>query len=107
MTVDQLREWLSIPAGTLERVCDINTRVIGQARRELDQKASISFRPKPIRKGRGTGGWFFQVVDNKPKPKRQRPLPPLPGPRPTPTEEDLARGRAILAEFKAQLKGAA
>ena len=106
MTVDQLREWLSIPPGTLQRVCDINNRVIGQARRELDQKASISFRPRPIREGRGTGGWFFEVVDNKPKPKRRRPLPPA---EPTPglSDEELARGRAMLAELKAKVQKAA
>lgn len=70
MTVPELREWLSIGAGTLERTCDLKMRVIEQARRELNAKASITFNAKTIRNGRKTVGWFFEIKDNKPKRKK-------------------------------------
>jgi plasmid replication initiation protein len=70
MTVPELREWLSIGAGTLERTCDLKTRVIEQARQELNAKASITFNAKAIRNGRKTVGWFFEIKDNKPKRKK-------------------------------------
>jgi plasmid replication initiation protein len=70
MTVEQLREWLGISPGTLERTCDLTTRVIEQARRELSAKASLTFKPKPRRQGRKTVGWFFEVKDNEPRKKK-------------------------------------
>lgn len=66
MTVDELREWLGISPGILERTCDLTKRVIEQARQELNSKASLSFKPKPLRVGRRTSGWFFEIKDNKP-----------------------------------------
>jgi hypothetical protein len=94
MTIDELRRWLCIPPGTLQRVCDLTKRVIYQAQKELDQKSTISFRPKPIREGRGTTGWFFEVVDNQLKAKRKpkrRSAPPLAEPLPKPDLEPIAR----------------
>jgi plasmid replication initiation protein len=70
MTVPELREWLSIGPGTLERTCDLKMRVIEQARQELNAKASITFNAKAIRNGRKTVGWFFEIKDNKPKRKK-------------------------------------
>ena len=67
MTVEELRQWLSIEPGTLDRTCDLTTRVIEQARRELNEKASLTFIAKPVRHGRKTVGWFFEIKDNKPK----------------------------------------
>jgi plasmid replication initiation protein len=70
MEVGELREWLSIGAGTLERTCDLNKRVIEQARQELNAKASLTFKAKPVRHGRKTVGWFFEIKDNKPRRKQ-------------------------------------
>jgi plasmid replication initiation protein len=70
MTVEQLREWLGINPGTLERTCDLTKRVIEQARQELNVKASLTFKPKPLRAGRKTSGWFFEIKDNKPRKKK-------------------------------------
>jgi plasmid replication initiation protein len=70
MTIEQLRQWLSIGEGILTRTCDLNTRVIEQARKELTAKASITFKPKAQREGRKTVGWFFEIKDNKPKRNR-------------------------------------
>jgi plasmid replication initiation protein len=72
MTVEQLRDWLGIRPGVLERTCDLNSRVIEQARKELNLKASLTFKPKPLRKGRGTAGWFFEIKDNKPAQGRKK-----------------------------------
>lgn len=66
MTVEQLREWLEISPSTLERMCDLKARVIEQARRELNLKASLTFTAKPTKIGRKTVGWFFEIKDNKP-----------------------------------------
>jgi plasmid replication initiation protein len=71
MTVEQLREWLGIGPGVLDRTCDLTKRVIEQARRELNVKASLTFKAKPLREGRKTAGWFFEIKDNKPR--RQKP----------------------------------
>jgi plasmid replication initiation protein len=71
MTVEQLREWLGIGPGVLERTCDLTKRVIEQARQELNVKASLTFKPKALREGRKTSGWFFEIKDNKPR--RQKP----------------------------------
>jgi plasmid replication initiation protein len=70
MTIEELREWLSIGESILTRTCDLNTRVIEQARKELTAKASITFKPKAKREGRRTVGWFFEIKDNKPKRNR-------------------------------------
>ena len=70
MTVEQLREWLGIGPGTLERTCDLTKRVIEQARQELNLKASLTFNSKPLREGRKTAGWFFEIKDNKPRKKK-------------------------------------
>ena len=70
MTVEQLREWLGIGPGTLERTCDLTKRVIEQARQELNLKASLTFNPQPLREGRKTAGWFFEIKDNKPRKKK-------------------------------------
>jgi plasmid replication initiation protein len=67
MTVEQLREWLGISPGILERTCDLTKRVIEQARQELNAKASLTFKPKTLRQGRRTSGWFFEIKDNKPR----------------------------------------
>jgi hypothetical protein len=67
MTEQDLREWLSISPGTLERTCDLKKRVIDQAQRELDGKASLTFRARVLREGRKTSGWFFEIKDNKPR----------------------------------------
>jgi plasmid replication initiation protein len=70
MTVEQLREWLGIGPGILERTCDLTKRVIEQARLELNAKASLTFKPKALRTGRKTSGWFFEIKDNKPHRKK-------------------------------------
>ena len=78
MTVEQLREWLEIRPGILERTPDLTSRVINQARKELNLKASITFKAKPLRAGRRILGWFFEIKDNKarrPKPSGAVELP--------------------------------
>ena len=70
MTVGQLREWLEISPGVLERTSNLTSRVIEQARLELNAKASLTFKPRPLREGRRTAGWFFEIKDNKPRQKR-------------------------------------
>src|SRR5580704_16482786 len=64
MTVEQLREWLGISPGILERTPDLTSRVINQARKELNLKASLTFKAKPLRAGRRISGWFFEIKDN-------------------------------------------
>ena len=71
MNVQELREWLSIADGVLERTCDLKMRVIEQARLELNAKASLTFNAKPVRHGRKTAGWFFEIKDNKPKQRKK------------------------------------
>jgi plasmid replication initiation protein len=44
--------------------------VIEQARQELNLKASLTFNSKPLREGRKTAGWFFEIKDNKPRKKK-------------------------------------
>jgi hypothetical protein len=72
MTEQEMRDWLSIPPGTLERTCDLKKRVIDQAQRELDSKASLTFRARALREGRKTSGWFFEIKDNKPRRSSKR-----------------------------------
>jgi plasmid replication initiation protein len=67
MSVEKLRDWLSIKKGVLERISDLNMRVIEQARRELNAKASLTFIAKANRQRRETVGWFFEVKDNTPE----------------------------------------
>ena len=62
-----MRDWLSIKEGVLERISDLNLRVIEQARRELNAKASLTFIAKAHRHRRETVGWFFEVKDNTPE----------------------------------------
>jgi plasmid replication initiation protein len=67
MSVPELREWLDIKEGELTTSGNLKAWVIEQARRELDERVSLSFRPEPIRSGRKVTGWKFSVIDNKPK----------------------------------------
>src|ERR1700751_3465706 len=66
LTVDELREWLHIDDGELVKVNHLKSRVIDQARHELDSKARISFKAEVQKQGRKIVGWKFKVVDNRP-----------------------------------------
>ena len=81
-----------------------------RAQRELDRVADLSFRFEPIIEGRQTLGWNFTVVANRPEVVKgtRRALPESPvEPIAEPTEEELAKGRAMLAEVKAKVREAA
>ena len=41
--------------------------VINRAKKELDERTSLSFKVEAIRFGRKVVGWKFTVVDNRPK----------------------------------------
>lgn len=66
LQVEELREWLKIDDGELVKVNHLQSRVIDQAKHELDAKARISFRVEVLKQGRKIVGWKFQVVDNRP-----------------------------------------
>jgi plasmid replication initiation protein len=66
LSVEELREWLHIDDGELVKVNHLQSRVIDQARHELDVKARISFRVEILKQGRKIVGWKFKVVDNRP-----------------------------------------
>jgi plasmid replication initiation protein len=110
MTVDELRDWLQIQDGQYEELFNLRAAVLKRAQRELDEVADLSFRFEPITKGRQTIGWNFTVVTNRPKVVKGtgRGLPETSAePRPEPTEEEIANRRAMLAELKAKIQGAA
>jgi len=66
LTVDEIREWLHIEEGELVKVNHLKSRVIDQARHELDSKARISFKAEALKQGRKIVGWKFKVIDNRP-----------------------------------------
>ena len=66
LSVGELREWLHIEDGELVKVNHLKSRVIDQAKHELDAKARISFRAEVVKQGRKIVGWKFKVVDNRP-----------------------------------------
>ncbi len=66
LSVDDLREWLHIDDGELVKVNHLKSRVIDQAKQELDSKARVSFKAEVLKQGRKIVGWKFKVVDNRP-----------------------------------------
>ena len=64
LEVDEIREWLHIEEGELVKVSHLKSRVIDQAKKELDAKSRISFRAEPFKTGRKIAGWKFKVIDN-------------------------------------------
>ena len=67
MTVEELREWLHIEEAELTTSGDPRAWVINRAKKELDERTSLSFKVEAIRFGRKVVGWKFTVVDNRPK----------------------------------------
>ena len=59
LSVDELREWLHIDDGELVKVNHLKSRVIDQAKQELDSKARILFKAEVLRQGRKIVGWKF------------------------------------------------
>jgi hypothetical protein len=99
MSEQELRDWLSIPPGTLERTCDLKKRVIDQAQRELDSKASLTFRPRALREGRKTAGWFFEIKDNKPRRSSKRQGNQGTAKRPAGQMDEPAVNAVVLEDF--------
>jgi plasmid replication initiation protein len=64
LEVDEIREWLHIEEEELVKVSHLKSRVIDQAKKELDAKSRISFRAEPFKTGRKIAGWKFKVIDN-------------------------------------------
>jgi plasmid replication initiation protein len=67
LTIEELREWLHIEEGELVRVGHLKSRVINQAKKELDQKSRISFKAEALKDGQKIVAWKFRVIDNKPR----------------------------------------
>jgi plasmid replication initiation protein len=78
LQVEELREWLRIEEGELVKVSHLKSRVIDQARRELDEKSRISFKAEAFKIGRKITGWKFTVIDNNPKRRRPKGAVSLP-----------------------------
>jgi plasmid replication initiation protein len=78
LQVEELREWLRIEEGELVKVSHLKSRVIDQAKKELDAKSRISFKAEPFKTGRKITGWKFKVIDNSPKPRRAKGAVSLP-----------------------------
>jgi plasmid replication initiation protein len=57
---------MHIDDGELVKVNHLKSRVIDQARHELDSKARISFKAEVLKQGRKIVAWKFKVVDNRP-----------------------------------------
>lgn len=67
MSVKELRDWLHIEEGELERVVHLNQRAIDYPRKELELKSHLTFTSKPKKVGRKITGWVFTIRENKPK----------------------------------------
>lgn len=96
MSVPELREWLHIAPGSLEPIGHLRSRVIDQAKKELDRKAPLSFTYEALKQGRAIIGWRFTVLKNEPKSQLKSPPKNAPGKNGEQTEQQRK-----LAEAKA------
>jgi plasmid replication initiation protein len=78
MQVDELRDWLHIEKDEFLMVGHLKSRVIDQAKKELNAKSRISFRAKDIKTGRKITAWRFEVIDNLPKQRQAKGAVSLP-----------------------------
>jgi plasmid replication initiation protein len=66
MSIEQLRNWLSIEPDEYKLTGHLQAAVIDRARRELNRIADMSFDYEPIKRGKKITGWQFIPRSNKP-----------------------------------------
>ncbi|MDB6134355.1 MAG: repB [Verrucomicrobiales bacterium] len=105
LTVEELRDWLHIEPGELQRIVHLNQRAIDYPRKELDAKSPLTFTSESKKVGRKVVGWKFTVIDNKPKPvtKIRKPRTSKAALAPPVDPAQQAAHAAALREFKAAL----
>lgn len=80
LTIAELRDWLHIDDGELQRTDNLQARAIVHPQKELNAKSPLAFTFKPQKIGRRITGWIFKVKKNKPRPvpvKRKKGVSPV------------------------------
>ena len=71
MSLDELRDWLQIKNGELQKINHLQTRVLDQAKKELDRSCPWTFSYTAKKAGRKIVGYKFSILANSPDSKNE------------------------------------
>lgn len=96
LSIAELRDWLHVDDGELQRTDNLQARAIVHPQKELNTKSPLTFTFKPQKIGRRITAWKFTIKKNKPRPVAKRRKETVPENSERVTLEDIQTLKARL-----------